>query len=219
MTQKMEKYHHGDLKNALIEAAIKILAEEGEHGLSLRKVAARSGVSHAAPYAHFADKQALIAAVSTEGYKRLYQHIKDASDRYPDDPLRQLLEGGYAYVRFAQDDPAHFRITFSGVVKKEKDYPALVEAADNGFKLVRSIVSACQQNGILLPGSADLMAVSIWSSIHGLVALIQDGQVSHTVLDRYNIYQILVHSLRHYIQVDVPDEYITSPEGVNNLQL
>ena len=71
-----KQYHHGDLKNALIHAGIAILAKEGVGGLSLRKVAARAGVSHAAPYAHFADKQALIAAISTEGFRLVYDRIR-----------------------------------------------------------------------------------------------------------------------------------------------
>ena len=70
-----KNYHHGDLKNALINAGVEILAGDGVGGLSLRKVAKQAGVSHAAPYAHFADKQALIAAISTEGYKKIYESM------------------------------------------------------------------------------------------------------------------------------------------------
>src|SRR5512136_2974044 len=128
-------YHHGDLKNALIEAGIEILSKEGVNGLSLRKVARKAGVSHAAPYAHFADKQALIAAISTEGYRRLNERIGAARQQYLGDPLRQLVEGAWAYVEFALNDPAHFRITLSGVVEKGKDYPALMEMAGKSFAL------------------------------------------------------------------------------------
>src|SRR5512147_1727830 len=72
---KKKAYHHGDLKNALIEAGADILSKDGVSGLSLRKVALKAGVSHTAPYAHFADKQALIAAISTDGYRRLYEAL------------------------------------------------------------------------------------------------------------------------------------------------
>ena len=99
------KYHHGDLKNALIAAGIDILASEGVHALSLRAVAQRAGVSHAAPYAHYADKQALIAAISTAGYRRLYDSLRAVGERYAGDPLRQLVEGAWAYVQFALHDP------------------------------------------------------------------------------------------------------------------
>jgi len=108
-----QPYHHGDLKNALIAAGIDVLAKEGVHGLSLRKVAQRAGVSHAAPYAHYTDKQALIAAISTEGYRRLYETLRGVGERYHDDPLRQLVEGAWAYVQFALQEPDHFKLTFS----------------------------------------------------------------------------------------------------------
>ncbi|RPJ50498.1 MAG: TetR/AcrR family transcriptional regulator, partial [Chloroflexi bacterium] len=93
-------YHHGDLKNALIEAGIEILAKEGVNGLTLRKAARQAGVSHAAPYAHFTDKQALIAAISTEGYRRFYEQITRIAERYEADPLRQFTEGAWVYMKF-----------------------------------------------------------------------------------------------------------------------
>ena len=77
----MNTYHHGDLKNALIQAGIEILSIEGVKGLSLRRVAKRAGVSHAAPYAHFKDKQALVAAISTEGYKKLFAQLTQIDQR------------------------------------------------------------------------------------------------------------------------------------------
>jgi AcrR family transcriptional regulator len=135
-------YHHGDLKNALIKAGIEILAKEGVDGLSLRKAARKAGVSHAAPYAHFADKQALIAAISTEGYRRLYDRLYAVRQRYAQDPLRQLIEGAWAYVEFALEDPAHYYVTLSVVVENEKDYPDLVEATGKSFGFVVQIVMA-----------------------------------------------------------------------------
>ena len=92
----VKKYHHGDLKNALIKAGVEILAKEGVHGLSLRKVAQKAGVSHTAPYSHFSDKQALIAAISTEGFRIIYEKLDSAILRYQSYPLQQLVEGAWA---------------------------------------------------------------------------------------------------------------------------
>ncbi len=81
---KKKTYHHGDLKNALIKAGVEILAKDGVSGLSLRKVALRAGVSHSAPYSHFADKQALIAAISTEGFRQLYEKVSMVAEANKD---------------------------------------------------------------------------------------------------------------------------------------
>jgi AcrR family transcriptional regulator len=193
-------YHHGDLKNALIQAGIDILSKEGVEGLTLRKAARVAGVSHAAPYAHFTDKQALIAAISTEGYRRFYEKLSAAVSAYPDEPLRQLLEGAWDYMKFALDDPAHFHITFSGAVEREKDYPELVEATEVSFRLVVQIVTRCQQAGFLNPEPPDLMAVGIWSAVHGLACLRVNGQISHTVLERFSERQLMEHTLNQFIR-------------------
>jgi AcrR family transcriptional regulator len=199
--RKGAPYHHGDLKNALIEAGADILSQEGVAGLSLRKVASRAGVSHAAPYAHFADKQALIAAISTEGYRRLYDAIRAAADRHQGDPARQLVEGAWAYVKFALDDPGHFKVTMSGIVEKEQDYPAFVEMSQKSFALVRDIVRACQARGVLRPGPTDLAAVGIWSLMHGLISLLLENLISRKIRDRLSVREMLIATLNQMTSV------------------
>jgi AcrR family transcriptional regulator len=201
MTTNRDRYHHGDLKNALIQAGIEILATEGVHALSLRRVARAAGVSPAAPYAHFANKQALIAAISTAGHQKLYDRLKTVVTQYAGNPARQLVEAGWTYMDFALTDTAHFRITMSGIVEQEKAYPALVAATQESFRLVMQIVSACQERGILKQGPTDLLALSIWSAIHGLVSLILESQVSHTVLERFSLREILVFTLNQFALV------------------
>jgi AcrR family transcriptional regulator len=198
-----QPYHHGDLKNALIAAGIDVLAKEGVHGLSLRKVAQRAGVSHAAPYAHYADKQALIAAISTEGYRRLYDKLLGVGERYPDDPLRQLVEGAWAYVQFALQEPDHFKITFSGVIEKEQAYPAFVEMSRKSFALVVQIVAACQATGVLKPGPPELLTVSVWGLVHGLVSLLLEGQISHTIREQHTPRELLVITLSQILLVEL----------------
>lgn len=206
---RKNQYHHGDLKNALIQAGIEILSREGVNALSLRKVARRAGVSHAAPYAHFADKQELVAAISTEGYKEIYERVYGAVQRHQGEPLRQLVEAAWAYVEFALNDPDHFKITLSGAVEKEKDYPALVAITQESFNLVVDLVAAAQRAGILRAGPPDLMAVSVWGLVHGFTLLILEDQISHTVLDRYKLKEMLIFSLDQITTVDIdPQAFI-----------
>ena len=190
-----KKYHHGDLKNALIKAGVEILAKEGVGGLSLRKVAAYAGVSHSAPYAHFKDRQSLIAAISTEGFKQLYAELEAAVLGHANDPKQQLIEGAWAYVQFAMRNTDTFKIMFSGVLEKEKEYPSFVEISRKTFDLVVDIVRKCQNAGVLRSGSLELMSVSIWGQVHGIISLALEGQISHTVLDRFSIREIVLFSL------------------------
>ena len=187
-----DKYHHGDLKNALIEAGLDILSKEGVQALSLRKVARKAGVSHAAPYAHFADKQALIAAIATEGYARLYQDLAEVAAHYAGDPSQALIEVAWAYVQFAVNHPDHFKVTFSGIVENETDYPEYVEQSKKSLKLVMDLVTDCQEVGLLTAGDSELLAISIWAGIHGFISLLLGNQIPSAVLERFTLREILV---------------------------
>jgi AcrR family transcriptional regulator len=190
-----KKYHHGDLKNALIDAGVQILSEEGVEGLSLRKVAQHAGVSHNAPYSHFLDKQSLIAAISTEGFKQLYNELDTTISAYPDDPRRQLQECAYTYIQFALDHPDTFKIMFSGVIEKERDYPAFVEISHKTFDRVVDVVQSCQEAGILPSAPADVLAVAVWGMVHGIISLRLEGQISHTLLATHDLREIVLFAL------------------------
>lgn len=179
-------YHHGDLKNALIQAGIEILAEEGVSGLSLRKAARQAGVSHAAPYAHFADKQTLIAAIASDGHRKINDRLEAALARHPDDPLRQFTGAAWAYVQFGLESPAHYKIIFSGVLQDEHSHPEFVEFSQRNMQTLRTIVERCREAGILNASDMDseLQAVSLWGVIHGLVSLIIHGQVPSNLMKR-----------------------------------
>jgi AcrR family transcriptional regulator len=185
-------YHHGDLKNALIKAGVEILAEEGIGGLSLRKVAKQAGVSHAAPYSHFSDKQALIAAISTEGFKQLYSQIESVIEEHRGNPETLLIETAWAYVQFAQHAPDRFKLMFSSVLEKEKEYAEFVEISQENFSQLVKIIEICQQAGILKSGASDVVAVGIWSTVHGFTSLLLEGQISHTVLEKSSLKDLLI---------------------------
>ncbi|HBX69030.1 MAG TPA: TetR family transcriptional regulator [Chloroflexi bacterium] len=201
-------YHHGDLKNALIQAGIEILSQEGLQALSLRRVARRAGVSHSAPYAHFADKQALIAAISTEGFRQLYDQLAAAVQQSQGDPLQQLVQATRVYCDFALADSAHFKIMFSGVLEMEDDYPDFVDISLKNFNLVIEIVENCQQAGILKPGPAEELAVTVWGLVHGVVSLMIEGQVSETILTRLGPQKMLVSALNQITIIEIDPQIL-----------
>jgi AcrR family transcriptional regulator len=145
-------------------------------------VASKAGVSHTAPYSHFADKQSLIAAISTEGFRQLYERASTVAEEYKAEPSTQLVEVAWAYVQFALDDRDRFKVMFSGVLEKEKEYPDFVAESQRNFQLVKTVVEANQAAGVLQSGPSELVALSAWSMIHGFIMLLLEGQISHTIL-------------------------------------
>lgn len=168
----VDGYHHGDLRNALVEAAVQILSEKGGSGLSLREVARRAGVSHAAPYHHFADKEALIAAVCDHGYGLLQQEMQKGHDRGRV-ALDGLQNAGVAYARFAVDHPALFRLmyTWERVGDPSEEWTNATTAMNEG--MVRGIMDA---TGSSLD-EARMIHFTLWAAMHGLIMLWLDGQL------------------------------------------
>ena len=201
----IKNYHHGDLKNALIQAGIEILSKEGISGLSLRKAARKAGVSHAAPYAHFTDKQALIAAIALDGFDKIYARIEDVVNHYPDDPLKQLLQSAWAYMQFALESPAHYKITFSGLIENEKNYPELVEVTRKSMAALQKIIADCQAAGVLSASAyaAEVDTISIWGLIHGLVSLVLEGQISSNIMRRTHPKDLLIAALQQVVRVPI----------------
>lgn len=206
MTDK--NYHHGDLKNALIQAGIEILAEEGVGGLSLRKAARKAGVSHAAPYAHFADKQTLIAAIAADGHAKINTRLGQVLMNYPDDPLRQLLGAVWAYVEFGLESPDHYKITFSGAVQDEHGFPEFMEYSQLNLRILNQIVERCRTVGVLDSTGMDteMQAVSLWGLIHGLVTLTIQHQIPSLFLERVEPKNILITALQQVVRVPISAE-------------
>ena len=174
--KKRGRYHHGDLHRALLDAALVVLSEEGASALTLREVARRAGVTHAAPYRHFADKQALLAAVAEEGFRMLTAEMGKGAASHRDDPARALQEIGTAYVRFATSKRAHFQVMFGNHVDWSCKHLQLEESADTAFGVLISQVQACQAAGLIRSGDPLVPALCAWSMVHGLSELIANGQ-------------------------------------------
>ncbi|MFT3776344.1 MAG: TetR/AcrR family transcriptional regulator [Minicystis sp.] len=176
-TQRPKRsYHHGDLRRALLDAAIGILTKEGVHALTLREVARRVGVSQAAPYHHFADKEAILAAVAEEGFVELNQAMVEARDAAGAKPTARLRAMGCGYVRFAVAHPAHFRVMFVQMCDVPK-HPSLQVAADRAFETLLESITAGQKAGIVRRGDPIELSVLAWSTVHGLSMLWIEGAI------------------------------------------
>jgi len=161
-------YHHGDLRAACVSAAMELLEEGGESALALRAVARRAGVSPAAPYRHYADREALVSAVAAVGYRELAERMA-AAHPSPSTP-EQLASVATAYVLFALERPALFRIMFGEPC--DRDNHERTAATEAVSRYVRDIVQRSFQHA-----DADALATAIWALVHGLAFLYLDGKL------------------------------------------
>jgi len=169
-------YHHGDLRDALIKAAEAELAERGIEGFSLRGVARRAGVSHAAPAHHFHDAAALLTALAAAGFRRLLQRQVQRQKKAAADAVSQLVASGLAYIDFAMTSPALFRLIFSSG-RPEHSSPELLEAANAAFdQLDRDVAQVFAEKGGA-PERADVLEV--WALTHGLADLLNGGRMKY----------------------------------------
>ena len=167
-SSESDRYHHGDLRHALVQAALELLAEGGTDALGLRELARRVGVSAAAPYRHFKDRQALIQAVAAAGFEKFDAAVSGAREGIaPDDQFAAMAE---AYVHFALDNPRLYRLMFSSELGRFED-PLLRRAADAAYA---SLAVAAAREDPDAPGEA---AIGAWAFVHGLSMLLLDGQL------------------------------------------
>jgi AcrR family transcriptional regulator len=160
-------YHHGNLRATLLEAADAVLAERGAHALTLRDVARAAGVSHGAPYHHFAGLNDLLAAVAERGFDALGDAMAQAV-AVPD-TREQLLRVSQAYVACARESPERFRLMFGPLLASKDEHPALQAAARRAFGFVlNAAIAHDKKHGVDL-------AIAGWSLAHGLSHLLIDG--------------------------------------------
>jgi AcrR family transcriptional regulator len=175
LAQKGGRYHHGDLRRALVEAASDLVKEKGPAGVTLREAARRAGVTHAAPYRHFADKEALLAELAEEGFVRLRGEIEQATEGAAADLLLELL--GVVYVRFARKNPSQFRVMFGAEIGDKRRYESLMRADQAVFDLCCDAIRQMQETGLMAPGNPARLGLLHWSMLHGVAALVVDGQM------------------------------------------
>lgn len=169
-TADTRPYHHGNLREALIEAALEILERDGED-LTLRAAAKLAGVSHTAPYNHFADKEALLAATAVQGFEKLTAAVEAARLTAGSDMGDQLVATAHAYVFFAAEQPALFRLMFGPRKANAEDVRTAGLAAFNALvEVMRDGMAA----GTFRDGDPRAAAFAAWSLVHGMSQLAID---------------------------------------------
>jgi AcrR family transcriptional regulator len=167
----------GDLREILLRAAIKLVNERGVEALTIRETARLAGVSHQAPYSHFADKAALLAAVAEQGFRELYDRMARAAERAGDDPDARLRAIGVEYVEFAVENPAQFRVMYSSEVADRDAFPSLLAQCDAIHNLlITTIVDLQRRTGDHALDPSEY-ALAAWSVVHGLASLVINNQV------------------------------------------
>lgn len=168
-------YHHGDLRRALVQAAEDLLCERGPGGVTLRGAATRAGVSSAAPYRHFVDKDALLVAVALRGYSALQDHVRAAPRMAGTvEAIHDLVR---AYAEFATDHPQLYRLMMGAGITDRDQYAELTEAHDETCAILIDAVAEAQQHGALIEQNPVSIAMTLWCVVHGLVTLVIDGRI------------------------------------------
>ncbi len=165
------RYHHGDLRRALIDDAVETIASHGIGALNLRQLAARVGVTSGAPYHHFASREALLAAIADDGFHALEARMLAAREAAPAEPGPRLEALGEAYVQFALAQPGAFRIMFH----RDALTAGPTEAGLRAFDMLREAVLACQSEGAAPAGDPAPLVLTAWSAVHGFATLCVDG--------------------------------------------
>jgi AcrR family transcriptional regulator len=164
------------LRDRLLDAATALIAEVGPRGFSLREVARRARVSEAAPYWHFDDKEALLAAVAERGFIELATSMQNSRPAH-DDPLGRFQALGIAYVRFALRHSSYLRVMFGAASPSRTAHPSLMEAAGRTFEMLVAAIVEAQRAHQVVAGDPEDLAIAGWALTHGLAELLVDGKL------------------------------------------
>src|SRR5215469_18690163 len=167
----------GDLRQALLDAAVVTLDEVGADRLSLREVARRAGVSHAAPAHHFSDKAGLLTAIAADGFGMLVGSLAAAQPGSGGEPVDQLAALGRAYAQFAEDNPGRFEVMFRPALLHTSN-PDFQRAGDAAFHALHRHIASCQRRGWRPGTPTDALAAAAWALAHGIAVLRMQGSLA-----------------------------------------
>jgi AcrR family transcriptional regulator len=199
---RAQPYHHGNLRAALLQAAEAELEEEGIEDFSLRGVAKRAGVSHAAPAHHFRDANGLLTGLAAEGYKRFVVAQEARQKNVPSDGMSQLVAAGLGYIDFALAHPALFRLMFSSG-RPDHEAPELSAAGAEAFERLIDAVERVRGVDPRKNKKAMLSVMAAWAIAHGLADLLVAGRMKFLLTLRKSereaaLAQLLRQSLAHW---------------------
>ncbi|AAK80717.1 AcrR family transcriptional regulator [Clostridium acetobutylicum] len=178
------KYHHGNLKKDMIKNGLQLLTTEGYEAFSLRKVAKMCGVSHTAPYKHFKNKDELISAIIFEATQKFKKSLEETSIKYQHDFKTQVIEVGKRYIQFMVENPDYFKVLFinnlnNKIIIQDKSMLCIQGDSFNPFKnTASSYLSSLKTE--YSDKDLNLSILSIWSTIHGLAALLSNKTIIYS---------------------------------------
>jgi AcrR family transcriptional regulator len=159
-------------RERILQAAVEMMTNEGLAALSMREVASRAGVSHQAPYHYFENREAILAAIAEEGFKKFNATLESASGS---NAVARLTAAGRAYVGFALSHPAHFQVMFRPELVNLDKYPTALAEANRGFAILQSLINGVVKEKLLPASRAQGMVILAWAFVHGLSGLLLEG--------------------------------------------
>ena len=183
MMKAKDSYHHGDLRHGIIEEAKIWIETKDISSLSLRGIARRLGVSHNAPYRHFADKESLLAAIAEMGFIKLRQWLQQVLADNALTPEEGIKALGVKYIEYAIFNPAYYRVMYSVYFSDSKKYPSLDKAVEESFTILIETIAQGQTAGVIRSGDTRELAYVCWSLVHGVSMLYLDRQLRSSEIE------------------------------------
>lgn len=174
-TADARAYHHGDLRKTLLDTAVEHIAREGTEGLSLRALAREAGVSPTAPYRHFENRQALLAALATEGFRELGSRMETDPERLTLEPAVVFFEAGMTYVTYARENGVKYHLMFGDTIGDFTDHADLLEASQACYAHFEAMLQAGIDTGVLLQIPVRELGAVVWSMVHGVAGMLIAG--------------------------------------------
>ena len=184
--KSIEAYHHGNLRESLIAAAVKFLEKNPLEKLSLRTLALKAGVSQAAPYRHFKDRNEILAAISQQGFELKFKYMLEAFLANQGNPKELFNACAYAFFKMGLLHPQHFKLMLTSSVCPSPEYPELERAAGLSFALLKKMVEICQSAGVIGPGDPFHKSMHCWAVVTGFTTLYVEGRLTWLGINRAN---------------------------------